>query len=51
MARVQVEDCEVVDVCALERHWVLTPRNLAYWFPIVEALRELLERRCCDDNR
>jgi hypothetical protein len=51
LARVRVEDCEVVDVCALERHWVLTPRNLAYWFPIVEALRELLDRRCCDDAR
>lgn len=51
LARVRVEECEVVDVCALERHWVLTPRNLAYWFPVVEALREMLERRCCADTR
>ena len=26
----------------LERHWVHSPRALAYWFPVVEAVRELL---------
>lgn len=50
LARVQVEGCDVVSVCALERHWVHSPRALAYWFPVVEALRELLERRCCPDD-
>jgi hypothetical protein len=50
IARVRVDRCEVVEVCMLERHWVDTPRNLAYWFPVVEALRALLERRCCPDD-
>jgi hypothetical protein len=50
IARVRVDRCEVVEVCALERHWINSPRNLAYWFPVVEALRALLERRCCPDD-
>lgn len=47
LAKVRVEDCKVVDVCALDRRWVLSPRALGYWFPVVETVRELLERFCC----
>jgi hypothetical protein len=50
LARLQVEGCDVVSVCDLERHWVNSPRALAYWFPVVEVLRELLEKRCCPDH-
>jgi hypothetical protein len=51
IARVRVDGCDVVEVCALERHWVHSPRALAYWFPVVEAVRETLECRCCGEER
>jgi len=50
LAKVRVDRCEVMEVCALERHWINSPRNLAYWFPVVEMLRKVLERRCCPDD-
>ena len=50
LARVRVEGCDVVSICDLERRWVHSPRALAYWFPIVEELRQLLEGRCCPDD-
>jgi hypothetical protein len=48
LAAVRIEGCEVVDVCTLTRQWVLAPRNLNYWVPIVDVLRRLLLERCCD---
>jgi hypothetical protein len=51
IARVRVDGCDVVGVCALERHWVNSPRALAYWFPVVEAVREILESRCCREEK
>ena len=50
LARVRVDGCDVTSVCDLERRWVHSPRALAYWFPVVEALQGLLERRCCPDD-
>jgi hypothetical protein len=47
LATVEIEGCEVTDVCDLTRHWVPTPRNLNYWVPIVDVLARLLEERCC----
>ncbi len=47
LATVMIEDCEVVDVCGLTREWVLAPRTLNYWVPIVDVLRGLLLERCC----
>jgi hypothetical protein len=47
LARVRIEGCEVVDVCELERHWVLSPRALSYWLPVVDLLQRLLALRCC----
>jgi hypothetical protein len=47
LAKVRVEGCDVVDVCELHRHWVLSPRAVNYWYPIVDSRMELLERRCC----
>ena len=47
LARVRVDGCEVIDVCALERRWVLSPRAFGYWVPVVEMVRELLEGICC----
>jgi len=50
IAKLRVDGCEVTDVCALERRWVLSPRALGYWLPVVEMLRHCLERACCDDG-
>ena len=47
LARVSVDGCDVTHVCALERQWVLSPRALGYWFPVVEILRRALEVLCC----
>ena len=37
----------MTEVCALERHWVLSPRALGYWIPVVEMFRACLEQACC----
>lgn len=47
LATVRVEGCDVVDVCALERRWVLSPRALGYWFPVVDKGRRHLQDVCC----
>jgi hypothetical protein len=47
LAKVRVDGCDVIEVCALERRWVLSPRALAYWFPVVERMRPMLEQACC----
>jgi hypothetical protein len=53
LAKVHVEKCVVTDVCALERHWVQSPRALGYWVPVVETFRRSLEAVCCpsDDGK
>jgi hypothetical protein len=48
LAMVRVDGCEVIDVCALERRWVLSPRALGYWVPVVEMFRRCLEQACCE---
>jgi hypothetical protein len=47
LAEITIDGCEVVDVCGLARQWVLAPRTLNYWVPIVEMLRPILMERCC----
>jgi hypothetical protein len=49
LAKVAIDGCDVVDVCALDRDWVVSPRAFAYWLPIVEVLQRLLLTRCCGD--
>jgi hypothetical protein len=51
IAAVRVDACEVVDVCELDRHWIMSPRAIAYWYPVVEAARERLERLCCGKRK
>jgi hypothetical protein len=51
LAKVRVDGCDVTHVCALERQWVLTPRALGYWFPVVELGRTILELLCCPQRR
>jgi hypothetical protein len=51
LAKVRVDGCDVTHVCALERQWVLSPRALGYWFPVVELGRTILELLCCPQRR
>jgi hypothetical protein len=48
LAKVRVDGCDVIDVCALERSWVLSPRALGYWVPVVDMFRQCLEQACCE---
>ena len=51
LARVRTSRAATSSTSAsLERQWVLSPRALNYWFPVVEAVRELLRERCCADR-
>src|SRR5207247_1916866 len=47
LATIEIEGCDVTDVCDLTRQWVAASRNLNYWVPIIDVLRRLLKDRCC----
>ena len=47
LATIEVEDCDVVSVCNLERTIPLTGTALAYWLP-VQHLARLLDLVCCE---
>jgi hypothetical protein len=46
LATLEIRDCEVLDICNLERKLVLTGPNIRYWFP-VNLVGDLLESLCC----
>jgi hypothetical protein len=50
LACLDVQDCEVVKICNLERTFVLTPVALRHWLPL-HWVGEVLERLCCMDFR
>ena len=50
LACIEMADCAVVDICNLERRFVLTGPNFRYWFP-VNLIGDLLEKMCCADIR
>lgn len=50
LAKVRIDGCDVIDVCDLDRDWVVSPRAFAYWLPIVQVLRQFLLARCCSDE-
>jgi hypothetical protein len=41
------DDCQVKDLCVLERRFVLTWPTLRYWVPFIGQLGEALEMGCC----
>jgi hypothetical protein len=51
LACLRVEGCEVVDICNLERTFVLTPVAIRYWMPFLRSFGNLLERLCCPDDK
>lgn len=48
LACLEVEDCDVVRVCNMERTFVLSPAAVRYWLPPLQLLGNLIERLCCD---
>ncbi|MFO1119694.1 MAG: hypothetical protein U1E38_06155 [Rhodospirillales bacterium] len=48
LACVTVEDCDVVDICNLDRRFVLSPMAMRYWIPPLSWLGWLFETVCCE---
>ena len=48
LACVQIDDCNVCQICNLERIFLLTEHNLRYWIPLLHSFGEALERLCCE---
>jgi hypothetical protein len=47
LACLTVQDCQVTEICNLERRFVLTGPNLRYWFPEIGWVGEAVEKWCC----
>jgi hypothetical protein len=47
LACLDVENCEVIKICNLERTYVLTGPAFRYWIPFLHEIGELLEYACC----
>ena len=47
LACLDIEDCEVIKICNLERKYVLSGPALRYWIPFLHQIGELLEKTCC----
>ncbi len=48
LACLTVEECEVVDICNLERTFVFSGPAIRYWLPQLGSLGRLIERLCCE---
>jgi hypothetical protein len=47
LACLKVKDCEVINICNLERTFVLSPVALRYWLPPLRFVGEIVEKVCC----
>jgi hypothetical protein len=48
LACIEIEDCEVTDICNMERTFVLSPAAFRYWLPPLHLVGQLFELLCCD---
>jgi hypothetical protein len=48
LACFEVEECNVVKICNLERAFVLSPAAVRYWLPPLKLIGNLAERLFCD---
>lgn len=51
LACLKIRDCEVIDICNLERTFVLSPVAFRYWVPPLHWLGEFIEKLCCQPIR
>ena len=47
LACITMKDCKVVDICNLERTFVLTWPTMRYWIPEIGQLGNAVEKLCC----
>lgn len=47
LACVELDGCNVVDICNMSRRFVLSPKAMRYWLP-VSLVGDLVKRFCCD---
>jgi hypothetical protein len=50
LACIEVQDCRVLDICNLERKFVLSGTALRYWVPTLSQLGSSLEKKCCTQS-
>jgi hypothetical protein len=43
----EVKDCKVIEICNLERTFVLTWPTIRYWIPEIGRLGNAIEKLCC----
>jgi hypothetical protein len=48
LACLEVEECDVVRICNMERRFVLSPAAVRYWLPPLQLLGNIAEKLCCD---
>ena len=48
LACLDVQECQVKNICNMERTFVLSPAAVRYWLPPLQLLGNLLERACCE---
>jgi hypothetical protein len=51
LACLTVQECEVVDVCNLERTFVLSWPAMRYWLPWFGQVGEFFEKLCCEPQK
>jgi hypothetical protein len=51
LACLVVEDCEVIEICNLERDFVITGPSIRYWIPELTRRGKALERWCCPSHK
>ena len=48
LACLDIQDCNVVKICNLERTFVLSPAAVRYWLPPLQLVGNMVERLLCD---
>jgi hypothetical protein len=48
LACLEVVQCDVENICNLERTFLLTSNNMRYWIPFLHTIGEQFERVCCE---
>lgn len=47
LACLEVKECEVDNICNLQRTFLLTSSNMRYWIPLLHMFGEAIENICC----
>ena len=48
LACLEVQNCQVIRICNMERTFVLSPAAVRYWLPPLQLAGNLVERFCCN---